>query len=169
MGRCLQAAAAAVLAGLCAGVAHAATKWVSGADVDKMSGVKTTLITTPAVLPPSFNGRQLRPRLTIQCTPKKPMELFADLDFPVSRSSKGAARIKFDDQAPKSITGTYSVDGKSLFLPNAAGVVQGLLKAKEFRVEVTAATQQQIILAFLVEGLADQRDALTACGVKLPK
>lgn len=169
MGRRLPQAAALVAAGCAFGVAQAASQWVSGVDVDKMSGDKTTLITTHAVLPPSASGRQLRPRLTIQCEPKKPAQVFAFLDFPVARTSNGVARIKFDDQPPKSVTGSYSSDGRALFLPNPTAVVQSLLKAKEFRVEVTAITQQAVILAFLVEGLAEQREALATCGVKLPK
>ena len=132
-----------------------------------MSGVATTVISTTAVLPPAFKGRQLRARLAIQCEPKKPAALLADLGFPIARTSRGAARIKFDDALPKSITGSPSTDNQALFLPGAAALIQQIAKAKEFRVEVTAVTQQPVILAFSVAGLAEHAADLATCGIKL--
>jgi hypothetical protein len=105
--------------------------------------------------------------LFIQCEPKKAPALIADLGFPIARTSKGEARIKFDDAPPKTVTGGISADREALFLPAPASLIQQLAKAKEFRVEVTAVTQQPIILAFIVSGLADQSAALAACGIKL--
>lgn len=132
-----------------------------------MSGVTTIVISTPAILPPALKGRQLRSRLAIQCEPKKPPTLIADLGFPIARTSRGAARIKFDDAAPKSITGSASTDNQALFLPNPGALIQQLAKAKEFRVEVTAATQQDVILAFMVDGLSAHAADLASCGIKL--
>lgn len=160
------AAAVAVAAAIAPGTGTA-KGWEAGSSIDKMSGAKSTMITTYAVLPPSFKGRQLRSRLFIQCEPKKAPALIAELGFPIARTSKGEARIKFDDAAPKTVTGSISTDREALFLPGPASLIQQLSKAKEFRVEVTAVTQQPIILAFAVGGLSEQTAALTACGIKL--
>ena len=161
------AAVATVIAAASWSSVRAAGEWSAGTSIDKMSGAKTLIIERRAPIPFKAGSRTVRPRLAIQCAPKRPVELFVDLDFPNARTSGGKARLKFDDKAPSTVTGNRSDDGTALFLPGAPNLIRSLAKAKEFRVEVTPVTGTPVIVEFLVGGLDAHANALKDCGVKI--
>jgi hypothetical protein len=109
------------------------------------------------------------PTLFIRCSKHKP-EVFVNIGEPF-QSNYGelegtSVRIKFDAAAPIRQSWDESTNNEAAFAPNAGNLINHLLMAKVFRIEVTPFEKRETTITFNVGDLAERFHPIAdECGI----
>ena len=136
--------------------------WVTEVKTSLMDDLDTIIVRLAADNTiTSWLGLESRPELVFNCKDRKLVgfvnigtSLESDLSWNTS------VRLRFDKHEPTRVTTSVSTDSNSVFLPDPGAIINQLLDAEEFLIEVAPLNTNKQVAIFLPAGLGFHRPKL---------